>query len=300
MSTKKGLGRGLDALLCDNMLESTSGGGVMMLRLSDIEPNPLQARKEFDPEALRELSESIAMHGLVQPIAVRRTENGFYEIIAGERRWRASRMAGLTEIPCVIKDVDDKTAAEISLIENLQREDLSPIEEAEGYRYLMQTYGLTQEAAAERVGKSRASVANILRILKLPGKVKDLVSSGELSYGHARTLVPLCERLTEQDVSAAAERVIKEHLSVRQTEQLVRLMLSARPVAAPPRSPVTESYYRRLESRAGDTLGRHVSIKLKPDGSGIISLAYSGTDDLETLIKSLCGDGFFDTERHDV
>ncbi len=296
MSAKKGLGRGLDALLYDNTVDS-AGGGVMMLRLSDIEPNPLQARKEFDPEALRELSESIAMHGIVQPIAVRPTASGFYEIIAGERRWRAARMAGLAEIPCVIKDVDDRTAAEISLIENLQRENLNPIEEAEGYRSLMQTYELTQEQAAERVGKSRTAVTNILRILKLPQKVRDMVSNGDLSAGHARALVPLCDDMPESDVSAAAERVLKERLSVRQTEQLVKIMRSAKPCkAVPAQSPVSAAYYRRIESRAGDSLGRHVSIKRKSDGSGVISLAYSGTDDLESLIRSICGDGFFDVD----
>lgn len=297
MSAKKGLGRGLDALLYDNAVE-TSSGGVMMIKLADIEPNPLQARKEFDQEALRELSESITLHGIVQPIAVRPVAGGFYEIIAGERRWRAARMAGLIEVPCVIKDVDEKTAAEISLIENLQRENLNPIEEAEGYRSLMQTYGLTQEQAAERVGKSRAAVANILRILKLPQKVRDYVSDGSLSYGHARTLVPLCDTLSENDIISTAERVIKEHLSVRQTEQLVKIMQSTKTVVrAPAQSAVTASYYRRLESRAGDTLGRHVSIKRKSDGSGVISLAYSGTDDLETLIKSICGDGFFEADN---
>ncbi len=297
MSAKKGLGRGLDALLYDNAVE-TSSGGVMMLKLADIEPNPLQARKEFDQEALRELSESIALHGIIQPIAVRPVAGGFYEIIAGERRWRAARMAGLIEVPCVIKDVDDKTAAEISLIENLQRENLNPIEEAEGYRSLMQTYGLTQEQAAERVGKSRAAVANILRILKLPQKVRDCVSDGSLTFGHARTLVPLCDTLSEYDVISTAERVIKENLSVRQTEQLVKIMQSAKTVVrAPAQSAVTASYYRKLESRAGDTLGRHVSIKRKSDGSGVISLAYSGTDDLETLIKSICGDGFFEADN---
>ena len=296
MSAKKGLGRGLDALLYDNSVDS-AGGGVMMLRLSDIEPNPLQARKEFDQEALRELSESIAMHGIVQPIAVRPKNNGFYEIIAGERRWRAARMAGLAEMPCVIKDVDDRIAAEISLIENLQRENLNPVEEAEGYRSLMQTYELTQEQAAERVGKSRTAVTNILRILKLPQKVRDMVSDGSLSAGHARTLVPLCDGMPDGDIVGAAERVVKERLSVRQTEQLVKLLRSSKPAkAVTTQSPVSAAYYRRLESRAGDSLGRHVSIKRRSDGSGVISLAYSGTDDLESLIRSICGDGFFEAD----
>lgn len=295
MSAQKGLGRGLDALLYDNTIES--GGGIMMLRLSDIEPNPLQARKEFDPEALRELSESVALHGIVQPIAVRPIRDGFYEIIAGERRWRAARMAGLAEIPCVIKDVDDRTAAEISLIENLQRENLNPVEEAEGYMSLMQTYGLTQEQAAERVGKSRTAVTNIMRILKLPQKVLDKVSEGALSAGHARALVPLCDTFAENDVVSAAERVIKERLSVRQTEQLVKMMRSVKPARpVPTQSPVTASYYRTLENRACDSLGRHVSIKLKPDGSGSITLAYSGTDDLEALMKTICGEKFFDAD----
>lgn len=296
MAIKKGLGRGLDALLYDNTVESAAGSGVMIIKLADIEPNPEQARKEFDEEALQELCDSIKIHGLVQPIVVRSVGNGFYEIIAGERRWRACRMAGLTEIPCVVKDVDERTAAELSLIENLQRENLNPIEEAEGYRTLMETYGLTQETAAERVGKSRAAVANILRILRLPGNVKDLVSIKELSYGHARTLVPLCDKLSNDDIYKTAQTVINNSLSVRQTEQLVKTLLTAKPTA--PVVPVVHvAYYKQLESRAGDRLGRHVSIRRKPDGSGNISLAYSSTDDLEALLKSLCGKNFFENEQ---
>ncbi len=295
MSGKKGLGRGLDALLFDNDLQTSAGSGVMMLRVSDIEPNAEQARKNFDPEALAELSASISRHGLVQPIVVRPKQNGFYEIIAGERRWRASRMAGLNEVPCVIKEADDREAAELSLIENLQRENLNPIEEAEGYRALMDTFGLTQEEAAERVGKSRANVANLLRILKLPLRVRETVQDGLITYGHARALVALCDKFDEDDIYAASQQVIGNHLSVRQTEQLVKLMLDGKMQKAGMPS-VQQTYYRRLESRASEAIGRRVSIRRKPDGSGNISLAYSGTDDLEALMKLLCGNEFFENE----
>ncbi len=296
MAVKKGLGRGLDALLYDNTVESSAGSGVMVIKLADIEPNPAQARKEFDETALQELCDSIKLHGLVQPIVVRNVNNGFYEIIAGERRWRACRMAGLTEVPCVVKDVDERTAAELSLIENLQRENLNPIEEAEGYRTLMDTYGLTQEVAAERVGKSRTAVANILRILRLPDKVKALVLSKDLTYGHARTLVPLCDKLSDDELLRTAQTVVGNHLSVRQTEQLVKTLMNAKPVQQ--KSPVVHvAYYKQLENRASSSLGRRVSIRRKPDGSGNISLAYSSTDDLEALFKSLCGKNFFESEQ---
>lgn len=282
-------------MLFDNELQTASGGGVMMLRISDVEPNAGQARKNFDPEALAELSRSIEQHGLVQPIVVRPKQNGFYEIIAGERRWRASRMAGLTEVPCVIKEADDREAAELSLIENLQRENLNPIEEAEGYRALMDTFGLTQEEAAGRVGKSRANVANLLRILKLPARVRETVQDGLISYGHARALAALCDRFGEDEIYAAAQQIIGSHLSVRQTEQMVRLMLDGKPQKAEIPT-VQQAYYRRLENRASAAAGRRIAIRRKPDGSGSISLAYSGTDDLEVLMKILCGNDFFENE----
>ena len=180
-------------------------GALMELSLSDIEPNRRQARKTFDEATLAELADSITEHGLLEPIVVRRKENGYYEIIAGERRWRASRMAGLSKVPALVRTIDDEEAALLSLIENLQREDLNPVEEALGYRDLIAQFGLTQEEAASRVGKSRANVANLMRILRLPEEVLALVRNGSLSYGHARTLVPLCDQCDAKDVLAAAQ-----------------------------------------------------------------------------------------------
>ena len=282
------LGRGLDALLLDNEYEiSAGGGGVTMLRLTDIEPNPAQARKKFDPAALEELAASIKEHGIIQPIVVRDIGNGYYGIIAGERRWRAARLAGLTEVPVVVKDTDPATAAEISLIENLQRENLNPVEEAYGYKDLMEGFSLTQEQAASRVGKSRAAVANVLRLLKLPESVLNLVRDDKLSYGHARALIPLTERLTEQALLAHANTVVSGMLSVRETEALVKRIMENKPVTA--KSPVATEYYRRLESKVSETVGRRVSIN-----GNKLSISYSGTEDLEQLIKSLCGSTFFE------
>ena len=287
-SDKQRLGRGLDALLLDNEYEiSAGGGGVTMLRLTDIEPNPAQARKKFEPAALEELAASIKEHGIIQPIVVRDIGNGYYGIIAGERRWRAARLAGLTEVPVVVKDTDPATAAEISLIENLQRENLNPVEEAYGYKDLMEGFSLTQEQAASRVGKSRAAVANVLRLLKLPESVLNLVRDDKLSYGHARALIPLTERLTEQALLAHANTVVSGMLSVRETEALVKRIMENKPVTA--KSPVATEYYRRLESKVSETVGRRVSIN-----GNKLSISYSGTEDLEQLIKSLCGSTFFE------
>ena len=200
---KKGLGRGLSALMDDNLTqlpesEQAGDGRLMKLRISDIEPNRKQPRKRFDENALMELADSIGTHGLLEPIAVRKKENGFYEIIAGERRWRAARMAGLGEIPAIVREIGDEEAALLALIENLQREDLNPVEEALGYKDLMERYALTQEEAAKRVGKARASVANLLRILRLPKDVLAMVEEGRLSFGHARTLLPLAEQMDDE------------------------------------------------------------------------------------------------------
>lgn len=285
---KQRLGRGLDALMLDNGYEiSASNGGVTMVRLTNIEPNPAQARKKFDPAALEELAQSIRAHGIIQPIVVRDIGNGYYGIIAGERRWRAARMAGLTEVPVLVKDTDDLTAAEISLIENLQRENLNPVEEAYGYRDLMESFSLTQEQAAQKVGKSRAAVANIIRLLKLPESVLNLVRDEKLTYGHARALLPLTERLTEQALLAHANNVVQGGLSVRETEAMVKRLMESKP--APAKSPVETEYYRRLESKVSEQVGRRVSIN-----GNKLSIAYSGTEDLEQLIKSLCGSTFFE------
>lgn len=294
---KKGLGRGLEALLADNDIEtSASSSGTVTLKISDIEPNREQARKHFDESALLELSDSISRHGLIQPITVRKKENGYYEIIAGERRWRASKIAGLSEIPVIIRESDDVTASELSLIENLQREDLNAVEEACGYRDLMERFGLTQEEAAERVGKSRASVANVLRLLKLPESVLALIRGGELSYGHARALIPLVTILGEEALLVKANYVISQGLSVRQTEQLVKNLANPGKKHEP-ENIVSRAYYKKLETEMSDILGRKAVIKRKSDGKGSVSISFSSSEDLERLIISLCGKDFFQEDK---
>lgn len=292
----KGLGRGLDALLADNSTDNIPNG-ITVLRLLDIEPNKAQARKTFDPEAMEELASSIAQHGLISPVIVRKKTNGFYEIIAGERRWRASKMAGLSEIPAIIRDTDDQTSCLLSLIENLQRRDLNPVEEARGYRDLMESFDLTQEEAAKRVGKSRVAVANLLRILNLPEYILSLVIDGSLTYGHARALLPLTARDDKSVLTDTARLIISKQLSVRETERLVKGICenSAHSEKAPNAS--EQEYYKQLENRIGNAVGRRAYIKTEKDGSGKIAFAYSGTDDLETLIKSFCGTSFFEENQ---
>lgn len=294
---KKGLGRGLDALLFDNAIEEKETSGVMMLKISDVEPNREQARKRFDETALSELADSISTHGVLQPITVRKKANGYYEIIAGERRWRASKMAGLSEIPALVKEVDDSTAAELSLIENLQREDLNAAEEARGYRDLMQKFGLTQEEAAEKVGKSRTAVANILRILKLPKSVLQMVEDDSISYGHARALLPLEQYFDDDEIKKYADTVVASELSVRQTEQMVKLATEGGKKNENPQSLVSRAYYKKLESDMSDALGRKASIRRTADGKGKLSISFTGNEDLEELIKLLCGKDFFENNK---
>ncbi len=293
---KKGLGRGLDALLADNAIEESSQGGITMIKLSDIEPNRKQPRTNFDEAALLELADSIGRHGILQPIAVRKKDNGFYEIIAGERRWRASKIAGLSEVPVVIKDVSDEAASELALIENLQRENLNAVEEAKGYRDLMNRFGLTQEEAAERVGKSREAIANILRLLKLPDSVLEFVEDGSISYGHARALIRLVKTCDEAELVKHAEFVIASKLSVRQTEQFVERIVNG--ATSTPKSAdknaVSKQYYRKIENDMSDCLGRKAVINRNADGKGKLMLSFSSADDLETLIKQICGKDFFE------
>lgn len=294
---KKGLGRGLDALLADNAIEEKNHQGVTMLKISDIEPNRAQARKQFDEAALLELADSIGRHGILQPIAVRKKQNGYYEIIAGERRWRASKIAGLSEVPVLVKEVDDQIACELSLIENLQRENLNAAEEARGYRDLMDKFGLTQEEAAEKVGKSRAAVANVLRLLKLPDSVLELIEDGTLSYGHARTLIPLTNVCNDEGMLLHAKHVTDAGLSVRQTEQYVKAVLSGESKKADGLNAVSKAYYKKLESDMSEILGRKANIKQGADGKGKLTIAFSGSDDLETLIKHICGKDFFENDK---
>ena len=230
---ESGLGRGLDALIgggstASSLLENTEGSGVTMLPIAKVEANANQPRKVFDPEALSDLADSIATHGILQPITVRRLQSGYYQIISGERRWRAARQAGLHEVPVIIIEADDKKVMELALIENLQREDLNSMEEAAGYRRLMDEFGLTQEECAERVGKSRSAVANALRLLNLPEPIQAMVEDGRLSAGHARTLVSISDPALQQSI---AEKVANEGLSVRQTEALVKKLTTEKPKA---------------------------------------------------------------------
>ena len=225
---KKALGRGLDAILVDNREQPEADGGITMVRISDVEPNTDQPRKAFDSSELETLSESIAQYGMIQPITVRMID-GMYQIITGERRWRAARMAGLSEIPVIVISADDKKAAELALVENIQRSDLNPIEEALGFSSLIEEYGLTQEEAAKRIGRSRTAVTNSLRLLSLPESVKKMIETGELSTGHAKVLLGLSDPET---MEMAAKQVVSRSLSVRDTEKLVKL-LNTKPAVEP-------------------------------------------------------------------
>lgn len=281
MASQKGLGRGLGALLGDLTEEPESTGGLKTLPLHKIEPNPNQPRRDFDDEELEALAESIRQHGIIQPLTVREMPNGYYQIIAGERRWRASRLAGLDEVPVVIMEADDRKAMELALIENLQRQDLNPIEEAEGYERLMKQFGLTQEQVAKRVVKSRSAVANALRLLALPTEVRTMVSEGEISGGHARAVLAVNE--ADKRVEAARQMV---GLSVRQSEALAKRM-NKKPVEKPEQSPeVSVDYIAELEKELEGALGRKISIQ-QGKHSGQLTLEYYGAEDLERLSEAL-------------
>lgn len=287
--TQKGLGKGLGALFSETPeFTESAQNAPNTLPIQKLEPNPEQPRTEFDPVALEELAGSIRAHGLLQPITVRPMEGGYYQIIAGERRWRACREAGLTEVPVTILNVDDRTAAQLALIENLQREDLSPAEEARGYDSLMKNFGLTQEGVADSVSKSRSSVANSLRLLKLPESVLKLVDSGSLSGGHARALIQL-ERESLQ--LEAAKTVVEKQLSVRQTETLVKQMV--RELLRQGKEPEPEQisildvdYVKACARDLTKLLGRKVTIRTGRE-KGSVQIEYYGEDDLEHLYEIL-------------
>ena len=282
MATQKGLGKGLGALFGDiNEQTETPAEGAVSLPLQKIEPNPLQPRKTFDPDELASLAESIRMHGIIQPLTVRKLPSGFYQIIAGERRWRAARLAGLSDVPVVIIEADDKKAMELALIENLQRADLNPIEEALGYQELMGTYEMTQEQAAARVGKSRPAVANALRLLSLSPAVLELVKDGALSAGHARALVPLSPSLQE----SAANAIIAGGLSVRQTEALVKRLSAEKKESKKPRNDEVD-YLAEAQNELKAKLCRGVKI-VSGRKKGRIELEYYGLDDLNDLLDAL-------------
>lgn len=284
MAAKKGgLGRGLDALFADNSIEEIASTSAVKLKIMDIEPNRDQPRKIFDEDALAELADSIAKHGVIQPLLVRPMPDGSYQLVAGERRWRASRMAGLTEVPVVIKELSDDEAMALALIENLQREDLNAIEEAQGIKALMDTLSLTQDEAAERVGKSRPAVANALRLLKLPDRVIALVSDGKLSPGHARALLGFKD---EQDIIETADLIIEKGLTVRDVEKLVKKR-NKEPKAEKPAAR-RASYYDEVELALTDFLGRKVKVGTKPGKeSGVLEIDFFDKDDLTRLADAL-------------
>ncbi len=284
MANKKpsGLGRGLGALLGADVLKPEAAGNLY-LPISQVESCSSQPRKFFDEDALAELADSIREHGVIQPLTVRKLSSGYYQIIAGERRWRAARLAGLTEVPAVVVDADDRKAAELALVENLQREDLNPMEEAAGYQSLVQTYHMTQEEAAQRVGKSRSAVANAMRLLGLQPGVRKLVEEGSLSAGHARALLPLSPALQVK----AADTVIQDRLSVRQTEALAKKLLTE-PKEEPeiPEPPKEVDYAAEAQRSLASRLGRGVRI-VTGRKKGRIELEYYGLDDLNDLLEAL-------------
>ncbi len=283
MANNKGLGKGLGALLGDDyMTENSESRSSLFLPISQVESCSSQPRKQFDPEALSDLADSIRQHGIIQPLTVRKLQSGYYQIIAGERRWRAARMAGLTQVPAVVIEADDRKAMELAMIENLQREDLNPMEEAEGYHVLMEQYNLTQEETAERVGKSRSAVANALRLLNLVDDVREMVEKGELSAGHARTLLSLPGSMQGE----AAKAIRKGDLSVRQTELLCKKLQQEKKDKKAAKPVLTVDYTEEAGRELTARLGRPVKI-VSGRKKGRIELEYYGVDDLNTLIDAL-------------
>ena len=278
----KGLGIGLDALFGGNDFDEAESE-LLHLPISKVEPRLEQPREYFDEDALQELADSIAQYGLIQPITVRKLNTGYYQIIAGERRWRAYRLAGLTEVPVRVIEADDRRTAELALVENLQREDLNPIEEAKGYRTLIEEYGLTQEEAAKSVGRSRPAITNAMRLLSLSAPVLEMVEKGELSAGHARALVPISDEKLQLD---AANEVRNKNLSVRKTEQLAARLTKEPKAEKPASDPLAVDYSAEVSNQLTAALGRRVRLV---DGkkTGRIEIEFYGADDREALIALL-------------
>ena len=285
MASQKGLGRGLGALLGDFSDTTAEDSAFKQLPLHRVEPNPDQPRQDFNEEELQSLAESIRVHGVIQPLTVRETGDGYYQIIAGERRWRASRLAGLTEIPALVIEADDKTAKELALIENLQRQDLNSVEEALGYQSLMENYAMTQEQAAERVGKSRPAVANALRLLNLTPEVLEMVQNGKLSAGHARAVLSLKDPKKQIQ---AAQRIAALGLSVRQAELLCKNM--TRPAEKPKPVTLAVDYVAECEKNLSKRLGRGVKI-VNGKRKGKFELEFYGQEDLQKLLDALMAMG---------
>ena len=281
MASNKGLGKGLGALLGDFSEEVVESSAYRELPIYKVEPNPDQPRREFDEVELQALADSISVHGVIQPLTVREMPNGYYQIIAGERRWRASRMAGLSDIPVVVIEADDRKAMELALIENLQRQDLNPVEEALGYQTLMEEYGLTQEDTAQQVGKSRSAVANTLRLLSLTPEVLELLKAGELTAGHARAILSL---KSEKKQIEAAKKIIALSLSVRQAETLCKNM-NKEPVEKP-KVTFEVNYVAECEKSLSKHLGRGVKI-VNGKRKGRFELEFYGEEDLQNLLDAL-------------
>ena len=281
MAKEKGMGKGLSALLGEDFSADFSTPSST-LPISQIESYQNQPRKNFNQEKLEELAESIRQHGVIQPLTVRKLASGYYQIIAGERRWRAARMAGLDEVPAVVIEADDQKAMELAMIENLQREDLNPIEEAEGFRALTEVYGLTQAQAAERVGKSRSAVANALRLLELNISLQRLVENEKISAGHARALLPLPAPLRVK----AAEEIVRSQLSVRQTEQLVKRLQAQKDEPEAQKPPAAVDYVAEAAKSLSTRLGRACRIS-QGKKKGKIEIEYYGVDDLNDLLEAL-------------
>ncbi len=288
----RGQAKGLDALFKIQGPKTQESENPKTLRISELEPRKNQPRRVFDENTLNQLADSIKANGVLQPILVTKQENGFYSIIAGERRWRASKIAGLTEVPVIILDVDEKTVAEIALIENLQREDLNPIEEAAAYRSLMQDHNMTQDELSKRVGKSRSAIANSTRLLELPEEVCDMLIDSKLSAGHARALLGLTQK---DDILRAAEAVVSRELTVRATEALVKTLnaAAAKPIIEDKPEKLEVDYCANIEKRVEDVLGRHVKITAKGKTKKI-EISFASNEDLEELLKMICGDEFFE------
>ena len=287
MSLKKGgLGKGLDAIFSDNDIDSKS---VSTLRISEIEPNRSQPRSDFDEEALAELADSISQHGVLQPLLVRPISDGGYQIVAGERRWRASRMAGLREVPVVIKELSDIEVMEIALIENLQREDLSPIEESKGYKALMDNYGFTQEQVAKSVGKSRSVIANALRLLSLPESVLRMVAENKISSGHARTLLSLNNK---ENIEKVANLIIEKGLSVREVEKLCKQMNE--PKHRKKETQKRLPFFDEIEICLKEELGRKIKVKTydSKKQKGIVEIEFYNENDLADIASRLAGTNY--------
>jgi len=286
--SRKSLGRGLDSLFSENP-EIEEARGVSTLDVNSVIPDEDQNRSVFNEEALKELSESIKAHGIIQPLVVRENGDGTYRLIAGERRYRAAKLAGLTQIPAIVKNVSDREAAEMALIENLQREDLDPIDEAMGFEKLIKKYGATQEEAADKVGRSRPAVANSLRLLGLPDSAKTLIRRGVISSGHGRALLSLKD---EALINEALKIIVDRDLSVRETEALVKQGLPKKKAPKPKPDEVLKAHMAEIAEKAGAALGRKFAIDPASDGSGRITLEYFDNDDLEELLETLCGKDF--------